>query len=80
VIPALSSSVINAWYKGDAMKNSNYIANIFALRILMVSGMPAIVTIDIDILHKHQAAISIKKYNLGLAKNFTHKIHLKNQD
>jgi len=32
---------------------------------------------DIDILYKHQAAISMNKYDLGLAKNFTHKIHLK---
>jgi hypothetical protein len=31
----------------------------------------------IDILVKHQAAISLDKYNLGLAKNFTHQIHLK---
>jgi hypothetical protein len=31
----------------------------------------------IDILVKHQAAISLDKYDLGLAKNFTHRIHLK---
>jgi hypothetical protein len=31
----------------------------------------------IDILVKHQAAISLDKYALGLAKNFTHRIHLK---
>ncbi len=31
----------------------------------------------IDILMKHQAAISLNKYDLGLAKNFTHRIHLK---
>jgi hypothetical protein len=31
----------------------------------------------INILVKHQAAISLYKYNLGLAKNFTHRIHLK---
>ncbi len=31
----------------------------------------------IDILVKHQAAISLDKYDLGLAKNFTHQIHLK---
>jgi Reverse transcriptase (RNA-dependent DNA polymerase)/RNase H-like domain found in reverse transcriptase len=31
----------------------------------------------IYILVKHQAAISLDKYDLGLAKNFTHRIHLK---
>ncbi len=31
----------------------------------------------IDILFKHQAAISVNKMDLGHAKNFTHKIHLK---
>jgi hypothetical protein len=31
----------------------------------------------IDILFKHQGSISINKYDLGLAKDFTHKIHLK---
>jgi hypothetical protein len=31
----------------------------------------------IDILHKHQQAISANKYDLGLATNFKHKIHLK---
>ncbi len=31
----------------------------------------------IDILMKHQAAISLNKYHLGFAKNFTHHIHLK---
>jgi Reverse transcriptase (RNA-dependent DNA polymerase) len=30
-----------------------------------------------DILVKHQAAISLDKYDLGLAKNFAHRIHLK---
>jgi len=30
----------------------------------------------IDILYKHQKAISANKYDLGLAKNFKHKIHL----
>jgi len=29
---------------------------------------------------KHQDALSIDKYNLGLAKNFKPKIHLKMQD
>jgi len=30
----------------------------------------------VDILYKHQAAISMNKMDLGRAKNFTHKIHL----
>ncbi len=31
----------------------------------------------IDILYKHQDALSEDKYDLVLAKDFTHKIHLK---
>jgi len=31
----------------------------------------------IDILHKHQQAISVNKYDLSLATNFKHNIHLK---
>ena len=31
----------------------------------------------IDTLFKHQAAISMDNYDLGLAKDFTHWIHLK---
>jgi hypothetical protein len=34
----------------------------------------------IDILHEHQDAISVNKYDLGCAKNFTDKIHLKHND
>ncbi len=34
----------------------------------------------LDILCKHQDALSIDKYDLGLAKDFKHKIHLKMQD
>jgi len=34
----------------------------------------------LDILCKNQDALSIDKYDLGLAKNFKHKIHLKMQD
>jgi hypothetical protein len=33
----------------------------------------------INLSHKNQEAISLSKYNLGLAKDFTHKIHLKNK-
>jgi hypothetical protein len=34
----------------------------------------------IDILYKHQAASSVNKMDLGCAKNFTHKIHLKDNN
>jgi hypothetical protein len=34
----------------------------------------------LDILLKHQEAISINKYDLGLAKNYKHRIHLKNEN
>jgi hypothetical protein len=34
----------------------------------------------IDILYKHQDAISVDKFNFGRAKNFTHKINLKDND
>ncbi len=34
----------------------------------------------INISFKHQDAISIDKYDLGLAKNFTHKMYLKTKD
>jgi hypothetical protein len=34
----------------------------------------------IDILYKHQKVISVNKYDLGLAKNFKHKIHLKDNN
>jgi hypothetical protein len=34
----------------------------------------------LDILFKHQEAISIDKYDLGLARNYKHKIHLKNEN
>jgi hypothetical protein len=34
----------------------------------------------LDILFKHQDAISINKFDLGRAKNFTHKIFLKNDN
>ncbi len=34
----------------------------------------------LDILFKHQAAISINKFDLGRAKNFTHKIYHKDDD
>ena len=34
----------------------------------------------LDLLYKYQEAISIDKYDLGLARNYKHKIHLKNED
>ncbi len=34
----------------------------------------------IDILYKHQQAISVNKYDLSLATNFKHKIHLKDNN
>jgi hypothetical protein len=34
----------------------------------------------LDILFKHQDAISINKFDLGRAKNFTHKIYLKDDN
>jgi len=34
----------------------------------------------LDLLYRYQEAISIDKYDLGLAKNYKHKIHLKNED
>ena len=159
-IPALTSTVITAKYKGKMDKNMNYIASIYAPRTPMITGMPAIVSIDknnnckiiidncapydvtidrndilgimdlesdnlipledstisailsdinkhlpkvpkkkltkaeiaekahlnvpseykqqyVDILFKHQNAISANKYDLGLATNFKHKIYLK---
>jgi hypothetical protein len=34
----------------------------------------------LDILFKHQDAISMDKYDLGLARNYKHRIHLKNKN
>jgi hypothetical protein len=162
-LPGITSTVITAKYKGNVDKDYNYIASIFSPRTPMLSGMPAIVSIDknnnckividncapydvtisrnnilgimdaepdepipmedsmisvilqdlqnklpkvpkrkltkeeiatkahlnvptefkqkyIDILYKHQQAISVNKYDLGLATNFKHKIHLKDND
>jgi hypothetical protein len=162
-LPALTSTVITAKYKGKVSKDQNYIASIFSPKMPMISGMPAIVSIDknnnckiildncapydvtisrndilgiidiepdepipmedstistilqniekklpkvpkrkltrdeiaakahlnvpmefkqkyIDILYKHQQAISVNKYDLGLATNFKHKIHLKDNN
>jgi hypothetical protein len=163
VLPAMTSTVIKAKFKGTRDDKAIYVANICAPRTPMVSGMPSIVNIDennicniivencapydvtlerddllgvveteldelvpltddfissvcqdiqnrfpkvkrkrlsreeirrrchlqvpeeyhdryLDILCKHQDALSINKYDLGLAKDFKHKIHLKMQD
>jgi hypothetical protein len=45
-LPALTSAVITAKYKGKVNKDNNYIASIFSPRIPMLSRMPAIVSID----------------------------------
>jgi hypothetical protein len=161
VLPAIASTVITARYKGKPDPDVNFIATIFAPKNPMLSGMPAVISIDknnnckividncapynvtidrndiiglidnetdqlqllddatisavlsdidkklpkvpkskftkfaakahldvpkeykqkyIDILFKHQKAISVNKYDLGLAKNFKHKIHLKDNN
>jgi hypothetical protein len=163
VLPAMTSTVIKAKFKGTRDDKALYVVNICAPRTPMISGMPSIVNIDennicnivvencapydvtlerddiigvmeteqdelvpltddfissvcqdihncfpkvkrkrlsreeirrrchlqvleefheryLDILCKHQDALSIDKYDLGLAKNFKHKIHLKTQD
>jgi hypothetical protein len=163
VLPAMTSTVVKAKFKGTRDEKATYVANISAPRIPMVSGMPSIVNVDennicnimvencapydvtlerdnilgimeteeeelvpltddfissmcqdihnhfpkvkrkrlsreeiqqrchlqvleefqeryLDILCKHQDALSIDKYHLGLAKGFKHKIHLKMQD
>jgi len=163
VLPALASTVIIAKYKGKMQTDINFIASIYAPLTLMLSGMPAVVSIDknnncklvidncapyditidrndsigimdveteqlqpledsvisailsdignklpkvsknklskdeiaiksdlnvpnkyrqkyIDILYQHQKAISDNKYDLGLAANFKHRIHLKDNN
>ncbi len=150
-LPAMTSTVIKAKFKGTRDEKAIYVANICAPRTPMVSGMPSTVNIDennicsiivencapydvtlerddiigvmetetddfissicqdihnrfpkvkrkrlsrdeirrrpeefheryLDILCKHQDTISIDKYDLGLAKDFKHKIYLKTQD
>jgi len=46
MLPALTSTVITAKYKGKVNKDNNYIASIFSPRTPMISGMLAIVSID----------------------------------
>jgi hypothetical protein len=46
VLPALASTVINARFKGHVDKKSTYVDGIYAPCTPMVSGIPAIVSID----------------------------------
>jgi hypothetical protein len=46
MLPALTSTVITAKYKGKVVKATNYIASIFSPKMPIVSGMLAIVSID----------------------------------
>jgi len=46
VLPALSSSVINTQYHGDFNTSTNYIADICAPRMPMISGVSSIITFD----------------------------------
>jgi len=45
-LPALASTMITAKYKGKVNNSVNYIASIFAPQTPIISGMPAIVSID----------------------------------
>jgi hypothetical protein len=46
VLPVLASSVITAKYKGKIQKDVNFIASIYAPHTPMLSGMPAVFSID----------------------------------
>ena len=46
ILPAMTSTVVNAKYKGKTDPNAIYVVNICAPRTPMVSGMPSIVSID----------------------------------
>jgi hypothetical protein len=46
VLPALASTVVTARYKGKTEPKVHFIASIFAPKNPMLSGMPAIVTVD----------------------------------
>ncbi len=46
VLPALASTVVTAKYKGKTEPNVHFIASIFAPKNPMLSGMPAVVTVD----------------------------------
>jgi hypothetical protein len=46
ILPAMTTTVVNAKYKGKTDPNAIYVVNICAPRTPMVSGMPSIVSID----------------------------------
>ncbi len=46
VLPALASTIVTARYKGKTEPNIHFIAGILAPKNSMLSGMPAIVTVD----------------------------------
>jgi hypothetical protein len=46
VLPALASTVVTAKYKGKLEPNVHFIASIFTPKNPMLSGMPAMVTVD----------------------------------
>jgi hypothetical protein len=46
VLPAMTSTVIKAKFKGTRDEKATYVANICAPRTPMVSGMPSIMNID----------------------------------
>jgi hypothetical protein len=46
VVPAMTSTVIKAKFKGTRDEKATYMVNICAPRTPMVSGMPSIVNVD----------------------------------
>ncbi len=46
VLPAMTSTVVKAQFKGESEGQATYVANICALRTFMVSGMPSVVNVD----------------------------------
>jgi hypothetical protein len=68
VLPALASTIITAKYKGKIQKDINFIASIYAPRTLMLSGMPAVVSID----KNHNCKLVIDNcapYNITIDRN-----------
>ncbi len=46
VLPAMTSTIVKAKYKGHREAQATYVANISAPRTPMVSGIPSIVNVD----------------------------------
>jgi hypothetical protein len=46
VLPAMTSTIVKAKFKGHRDAQATYVANICALRTPMVSGMPSVVNMD----------------------------------